>query len=64
MSVLYYYIIDMRVKKDKAYIIVTVDKERVFGAFPFTEEGRKDAETYVEKLSKKDKQREYRVKIG
>jgi len=53
----------MRVKKDKAYVVVTKSKERVQGAFPYTEEGRKDAYEYLGKLCKKDKSKDFKVKI-
>ena len=42
----------MRVKKDKCYLVVTKDKGRVQGAFPFTKEGKEKAQSYVKKLSK------------
>ena len=45
----------MRVKKDKAYVVVTQEKERVQGAFPFTKDGKKEAYEYLTKLSRKDK---------
>jgi hypothetical protein len=53
----------MRVKKDKAYVVVTADKERVQGAFPFTEEGKKKAMAYLQKLSKKEKDKTFKVKV-
>ena len=53
----------MRVKKDKAYVVVTTDKERVHGAFPYTEEGKKDAKAYLERLSKKEKDTNFKVKV-
>ncbi len=53
----------MRVKKDKAYVVVSEEKERVQGAFPYTTEGKKQAKQYLSKLSKKDKTKKYKVKI-
>ena len=54
----------MRVKKDKAYVVVTKDKERVQGAFPYTKEGKKKARDYCNKLNKKDKsQTNFKVKV-
>ena len=45
----------MRVKKDKAYVVVSAEKERVQGAFPYTPEGKKQAKQYLSKISKKIK---------
>ena len=53
----------MRVKKDKAYVVVSKDKERVQGAFPYTKEGKKQAQAYLTKISKRDKDKKYKVKI-
>ena len=50
----------MRVKKDKAYVVVSVDKGYVQGAFPFNRNGKKQALEYLKKISKKNKQ-EYKV---
>jgi hypothetical protein len=52
----------MRVKKDKAYVIVSLNKGYVQGAFPYSEEGKKQAKEYLKKLSKKDKQA-YEIKL-
>lgn len=52
----------MRVKKDKAYIVVSVSRGYIQGAFPHTEEGKVKAEDYLRALSKKNKQ-EYVVKL-
>ena len=41
----------MRVKKDKYYVIVN-DKNHVQGAFPYTEEGKKQAKRYLRKIKK------------
>ena len=40
----------MRVKKDKYYVIVN-DKNHVQGAFPYTEEGKKQAKRYLRKIN-------------
>tara|TARA_Y100000310_G_scaffold345505_1_gene465744 strand:- start:4132 stop:4293 length:162 start_codon:yes stop_codon:yes gene_type:complete len=52
----------MRVKKDKAYIVVSVDKGYVQGAFPHTTQGKIDAQDYAEKLSRKN-DKEYKIKV-
>ena len=53
----------MRVKKDKAYVVVDGDTDRVQGAFPFNKEGKVDARNYINKLSKKDKKKKFKIKI-
>ena len=54
----------MRVKKDKAYVVVTRDRERVQGAFPYTKEGKLDAKEYCDKLNKKEKKKPlFKVKV-
>ena len=53
----------MRVKKDKAYVVVSADKGRVQGAFPYTKEGKKQAKEYLVKISKKEKDRKFKVKV-
>ena len=53
----------MRVKKDKAYVIVTVDRGRVQGAFPHTKEGKKQAKEDLAKLTRKNKDKKYKVKV-
>ena len=53
----------MRVKKDKAYVVVTSDRGRVQGAFPYTKEGKIQAKEYVTKLTKKDKTKKFKIKI-
>jgi hypothetical protein len=52
----------MRVKKDKAYVVISVDKGYVQGAFPYTPEGKIDAQDYLNKLTAKNKQ-EYQIKV-
>ena len=52
----------MRVKKDKAYVVLSHVKGYVQGAFPHTDEGKKQALEYVKKLSKKDGQK-YTIKV-
>jgi hypothetical protein len=49
----------MRVKKDRCYVVVTKDKGRIQGAFPFTKEGKKRAKDYVKGLPK---EKEYEIK--
>ena len=41
----------MRVKKDKCYVVVSKEKEYVQGAFPFTDEGKKQAREYLKKIN-------------
>ena len=41
----------MRVKKDKCYVIVN-EKKHIQGAFPYTDEGKKQAEKYLRKINK------------
>ena len=53
----------MRVKKDKAYVVISKKKERVQGAFPYTEEGKKNAYSYLARISKKEKETEFEVKV-
>ena len=53
----------MRVKKDKAYVVVTSDKERVQGAFPYTPVGKREAHDYLEKISRKEKDKSFKVKV-
>ena len=52
----------MRVKKDKAYIVVSTDKGYIQGAFPYSKDGKARAEEYLRELTKKNKQ-EYAVKL-
>ena len=52
----------MRVKKDKAYIVVSEIKGYVQGAFPHTKEGRAQADAYAKQLAKKNDQK-YSVKL-
>ncbi len=52
----------MRVKKDKAYVVVSVEKGYVQGAFPYTPEGKIDAQEYLNKLSQKDG-KEYNIRV-
>ena len=49
----------MRVKKDKYYVIVN-DKNHVQGAFPYTEEGKKQAKRYLRKIYKA---KEYHLEV-
>lgn len=53
----------MRVKKDKAYVVVSAEKGRVQGAFPYTKEGKLKAEQYLTKISKKEKGKKFKVKV-
>tara|TARA_R110002110_G_scaffold43708_1_gene135302 strand:+ start:255 stop:422 length:168 start_codon:yes stop_codon:yes gene_type:complete len=45
------FIISMRVKKDKYYVIIN-NKNHVQGAFPFTDEGKAQAKKYLKKINK------------
>jgi len=51
----------MRVKKDKCYVVVTKDKGRVQGAFPYTKKGKAQARDYVKKLSA---DMDYEIKVA
>jgi hypothetical protein len=51
----------MRVKKDKCYLVVSVEKEYVQGAFPYTEEGHKQAKDFLKKITKETKEK-YKIK--
>ena len=42
----------MRVKKEKCYVIRSKKGKYVQGAFPFTEEGKIQAEKYLKKINK------------
>ena len=46
----------MRVKKDKYYVIVN-DKNHVQGAFPYTEEGKSNAEAFIKKAYREKKEK-------
>ena len=50
-----------RKKKNKYYEVLSISKKHRYGAFPYTDEGRKDAEKYVITLSK-DHQEEFYIK--
>jgi hypothetical protein len=52
----------MRVKKDKAYVVVCEQKGYVQGAFPYTEEGKESAQDYIKKLTAKEK-RKFKLKV-
>lgn len=52
----------MRVKKDKAYVVLSVDKGYVQGAFPYTPQGKIDAQDYTDKLAQKN-DKEYKIKV-
>jgi len=51
----------MRVRKDKCYLVVSKDRGRVQGAFPYTKEGKEKAKDYVKKLSK---DHDYEIKVA
>ena len=42
----------MRVKKDKCYVVVSKRNKYVQGAFPYTEQGMKEARKYLKKINK------------
>ncbi len=56
------YYLYMRVKKDKAYVVVSTVKGYVQGAFPHTPEGKVDAEEYLRKLKERNGE-EYKIKV-
>ena len=51
----------MRVKKDKCYLVVSKRNGYIQGAFPRTEEGKIQAEAYLNKINKDE---EYVIKEG
>ena len=40
----------------KSYLILSEKTKHLFGALPYTEEGLKEAEKYVKKISRKNKE--------
>ena len=45
-----------KTKSYKVYLILSERSKHLFGAFPYTEEGLKEAEKYVKKISRKNKE--------
>lgn len=45
-----------RTKNYKSYLILSERTKHLFGAFSYTEEGLKEAEKYVKKISKENKE--------
>ena len=41
----------MRVKKDKCYIVISKKSKYIQGAFPYTEDGKKEAQKYLKKIN-------------
>ena len=52
----------MRVKKDKAYVVLSTSKGYVQGAFPHTPQGKIDAEEYLKKLAARTGE-EYKIVV-
>jgi hypothetical protein len=49
-----------KTKSYKVYLILSERSKHLFGAFPYTEEGLKEAEKYVRKIKKLNKEN-YRI---
>jgi len=39
-------------KKDRCYVIIDKNSKMLYGAFPWTEEGEKDAKKYLRKIKR------------
>ncbi len=46
----------VRKKQYKSYLVFSKNGKRLFGAFPYTEEGLKEAGKYVKKITKRFKE--------
>ena len=51
----------MRVKKDKCYLVVSKKNGYIQGAFPYTPDGKVQAEAYLNKINQKN---EFVIKEG
>jgi hypothetical protein len=52
-----------KTKQSKVYLVLSERNNHLFGAFPFTDEGFKQAEAYAKKITRKNKEK-YFVKIS
>lgn len=51
----------MRVKKEKCYLVVSKRNGYIQGAFPYSEEGKKKASEYLEKINENG---DYKIREG
>jgi hypothetical protein len=52
-----------KTRQGKVYLVLSERNNHLFGAFPFSDEGFKQAEAYAQKITKKNKEK-YFVKIS
>jgi len=52
-----------KTKQSKVYLVLSEKNNHLFGAFPFSDEGLKEAEAYAKKITKKNKEK-YFVKLS
>ena len=48
-----------RRKKNKMYVVLSKEKNYRYGAFPYSEEGKKDAEKFIKEMRKIKKENLY-----
>ena len=53
----------IKTKQSKVYLVLSEKNNHLFGAFPFSDEGLKEAEAYAKKITKKNKEK-YFVKLS
>ena len=52
-----------KTKQSKVYLVLSERNNHLFGAFPFSEEGLKQAQAYAKKIGRKNKEN-YFVKLS
>jgi len=52
-----------KIKQSKVYLVLSEKNNHLFGAFPFSEDGLKEAEAYAKKITRKNKEK-YFVKLS
>ena len=55
--------IKAKTKQSKVYLVLSERNNHLFGAFPFSDEGLKQAEAYAKKIARKNKEN-YFVKLS
>jgi len=55
--------IKAKTKQSKVYLVLSERNNYLFGAFPFSDEGLKQAEAYAKKIGRKNKEN-YFVKLS
>ena len=50
-------------KSNQVYLVLSQRGNRLFGAFPYSDEGLKDAEKYVRKISKERKEK-FKIEVS